>query len=116
MRSTQSVIDNHLTCFGEGNLDGILADYAPNAVLFTPQGLLKGTDEIRPLFAALLDEFGKPGSAFRLNHLSVDGEYGYILWSAETADNLYELVTDTFVMRGGRIAVQSFAAKITPRH
>lgn len=116
MRSTQSVIDNHLKCFGERDLDGILADYAPEAVLFTPQALLKGPEQIRPLFVALLAEFGKPGASFRLNHLSVDGEHGFIVWSAETADNVYELATDTFVVRDGRIATQSFAGKITPRH
>lgn len=116
MRSTRSVIGNPLKCFGEGDLDGILADYAPEAVLFTPQAPLKGADQIRPLLVALLAEFGKRGATFRLNHLSVDGEHGYILWSAETADNVYELATDTFVVRDGKIAAQSFAGKTVPRH
>jgi hypothetical protein len=34
--------------------------------------------------------------------------------SAETADNVYEMTTDTFVVRDGKIVAQSFAA-ITPR-
>ena len=116
MRSTRSVIDNHLKCFGEGDLEGILSDYAPQAVLFTPQAPLRGAAEIRPLFESLLAEFGRPGATFRLDHLSVDGEHGYILWSAETADNVYELATDTFVVRDGRITAQSFAGKIRPKH
>ena len=115
-RSTQDVIDSHLRCFGELNLDGILSDYAPDAILFTPQGPLRGVDAIKPLFQGMLAEFGKPGATFNLRHLSVDGDHGYILWAAETADNVYELVTDTFVVRNGRIAVQSFAASIKPRH
>ena len=116
MRSPRSVIDNPLKCFGEGDLEGILSDYAPQAVLFTPQAPLRGVAEIRPLFESLLAEFGRPGATFRLDHLSVDGEHGYILWSAETADNVYELATDTFVVRDGRITAQSFAGKITPEH
>jgi ketosteroid isomerase-like protein len=115
-RSTQDVIDSHLRCFGEGNLNGILADYAPDAVLFTPQGPLRGVNAIRPLFQALLAEFGKPGAMFSLNHLSVEGDHAYLLWAAETADNVYELGTDTFVVRDGRITVQSFAGSIKPRH
>jgi ketosteroid isomerase-like protein len=115
-RSTHEVIDSHLRCFGERNLEGILSDYAPDAVLFTPEGPLRGVDAIRPLFQAMLAEFGKPGAAFRLNHLCVDGDHAYILWAAETADNVYELGTDTFVVRDGRIAVQSFAGNIKPRH
>jgi len=45
----------------------------------------------------------------------IDGDYAYILWDAETADNSYELATDTFVVRNGKIVAQSFAAKITPK-
>lgn len=40
-RSTQEVIESHLRCFGERSLDSILSDYAPDAVLFTPQGPLR---------------------------------------------------------------------------
>lgn len=116
MRSTKSVIDNHLKCFHQGDLEGILSDYAHGAVLFTPQAPLKGVGEIRPLFESMLAEFGKPGATFSLEHLSVEGDSAYILWKAETADNVYELGTDTFVVRDGKIAVQSFAGKITPRH
>ena len=115
-RSTQEVIDSHLRCFGERNLDGILSDYAPDAVLFTPDGPLRGVGAIRPLFQAMLAEFGKPGATFGLKRLSVDGDHGYILWAAETADKVYELVTDTFIVRDGKIAVQSFAGSIKPRH
>jgi ketosteroid isomerase-like protein len=111
-RSTQDVIDSHLRSFGEGNLNGILSDYAPDAVLFTPRGPLRGVDAIRPLFQAMLEEFGKPGATFSLKHLCVEGDHAYILWTAETADNAYELGTDTFVVRDGRIAVQSFAGNI----
>lgn len=116
MTTTNDVIDNHLKCFGEGNLEGILADYAPDAVLFTPGGPLKGVREIRGLFIAMLAEFGKPGTEFRLRQRHVDGDHAYILWDAETPDHRYELGTDTFVVREGRIAVQSFAAKTTPMH
>jgi hypothetical protein len=45
----------------------------------------------------------------------VDGDYAYILWSAETADNVYELGTDTFVVRDGKIVAQSFVGKITSK-
>jgi hypothetical protein len=62
-----------------------------------------------------LAEFAKPGSSFTLKHQSVKGDYAYILWTAETADNSYELVTDTFVVKDGKIVTQSFAAKILPK-
>ena len=67
MASTKDVLDHHLKCFGEGDLKGILADYAPGAVLFTPDGPLRGADAIRPLFQAMFAEFGKPGAAFSMS-------------------------------------------------
>jgi ketosteroid isomerase-like protein len=115
MASTKDVLDHHLKCFGEGDLKGILSDYAPGAVLFTPDGLLRGADAIRPLFQAMFAEFGKPGATFSMKQQSVEGDYAYILWTAETADNVYEVGTDTFVVRDGKIVAQSFAGKITPK-
>src|SRR5262245_59118736 len=113
MASTKDVLDHHLKCFGGGDLEGILSDYAPGAVIFTPEGPLKGVDAIRPLFKALFSEFGKPGATFSMKQQAVEGDYAYILWTAETADNVYEVGTDTFVVRDGKIVAQSFAGKIT---
>ena len=115
MVSTNDVLDRHLKSFGRQDLDGIQSDYEASAVLFTPEGPIKGVAAIKVFFQALLAEFGKPGATFSLNHQSVEGDYGYIHWTAETADNRYELGTDTFVVRDGRIAVQSFAGKITAK-
>ena len=115
MASTKDVLDHHLKCFGEGDLEGILSDYAHNAVLFTEDGPRKGTDAIRPLFQAMVAEFRKPKAIFTMKQQFVEGDYAYILWSAETADNVYELGTDTFVVREGKIVVQSFAGRIVPK-
>ena len=115
MASTKDVVDRHLEFFGKGDLKGILSDYAPGAVLFTSDGPLRGAEAIRPLFQAMIAEFGKPGATFSMKQQSVEGEYAYILWTAETADNVYEMATDTFVVRDGKIVAQSFTAKITPK-
>jgi ketosteroid isomerase-like protein len=114
MSLTKDVVDHHLKSFGEGDLNGILSDYAPMAILFTPNGPLELVDAIRQLFKDFLAEFAKPGSSFKLKHLSIKGDYAYILWTAETADNSYDLATDTFVVQDGKIVAQSFAAKLLP--
>jgi ketosteroid isomerase-like protein len=115
MPTTSDVVDQHMKFFRERNLDGVLADYSSDAVLFIPGRPLKGLGEITPFFQAFLAEFTKPGASFSMRQQSVDGEYAYILWSAESADNSYEAATDTFVVRDGKIVAQSFAAKITPK-
>jgi hypothetical protein len=67
----------------------------------------EGKSERLPALAAEL--------AFKMKQQFVDGDYAYILWTAETADNVYEVGTDTFVVRNGKIVAQSFAGKITPK-
>jgi ketosteroid isomerase-like protein len=115
MSSTTDVVNRHLKYFGQADLKGTLSDYAPDAVMFTPNGTLRGPDAIRPLFQALIAEFGKPGASFNMKVQSVVGDYAYIVWSAETADNVYELATDTFVVRDGKIVAQSFTSKVAPK-
>jgi ketosteroid isomerase-like protein len=115
MPTTNDVLDQHLKCFGENDLDGVLADYSSDAVLFVPDRPLNGPCAIKPFFQAFFAEFAKPGASFSMRQRYVEGDYAYILWSAETADNSYEAATDTFVVRDGKIVAQSFAAKITPK-
>ena len=110
--STSDVVDRHLSSFAKYDVDGIVADYSSDAILFTPDGPLKGPAEIKPLIQTLVSEFAKPGSSFTIHHRSIEGDHGYILWTAETGDNSYEFATDTFVVRNGKIVAQSFAAKI----
>lgn len=114
MSSTQNVLDNHLDRFAAGDLDGLMADYTDESVLFTQEGPLKGPRAIRGMMTGLFSEFAKPGASFSLKTQSIAGEVGYIVWSAETADRKYELATDTFVVRDGKITHQSFAAKVVP--
>ena len=115
MVSTNDVIDRHLEFFGKGDLNGILSDYGAGAVLFTPDGPLRGADAIRPFFQAMIAEFAKPDSTFTMKQRFVEGDYAYILWTAETADNVYQLGTDTFVVQDGKIVTQSFAGEIRPK-
>src|SRR5258708_25349990 len=115
MNSTQRVVENHIQRFREGDLEGVLEDFSPKAVVFTPSGTLKGKTEIKTLFRNLLEEFGKPAASETVRTAIFEGDYAYLIWSGETVDNNYEFATDTFVVRNGKIVMQSFAAKVTPK-
>lgn len=112
---TEQVLDHHLKAFGDGDIEAILADYTDESVMLTPNGPLKGREEMRPAFEALFAEFGKPGANFEMQQRLIEGNVAYIVWTAETADNVYELATDTFVVKDGKIAVQSFTPKVKPK-
>jgi ketosteroid isomerase-like protein len=113
--TTKQVVDHHLGAFSKRDIDGILSDYAPDAVLVTANGPLRGVGQIRPLFESMVAEFEKPGATFQLATKFYDGEFAFIVWSAQTANSVYEIGTDTFFVRDGKIAFQSFAGKIVPR-
>ena len=110
--STSDVLDRHLKAFAEHDLDGVLADYSSDAVFFAPGGPFKGPAAIRPLFEGLISEFAKPASSFTMQQRCIEGDHGYIVWTAETPDNSYEFATDTFHVQNGKIVAQSFAAKV----
>jgi ketosteroid isomerase-like protein len=113
--STQAVVNHHLASFFARDLQGVVADYAPDAVLIVPTGVLRGAHEMTPLFQGLFAEFAKPGATFDLQQQVIEDDVAYIRWVAETPDNTYQLGTDTFFVRHGKIRVQTFAFKATPK-
>lgn len=115
MTSTKDILENHLGSFFKRDLQGVLSDYAPDAVMFTHNGTLKGVERIGPLFTALFAEFERGHSTFDMQRQTIEGDHGYIVWTAETVDNVYEMATDTFVVRQGKIVAQSFTAKVRPK-
>ncbi|SMX24062.1 nuclear transport factor 2 family protein [Boseongicola aestuarii] len=107
--STEEVLNKHLTSFGAGDVDAIMEDYTEDSVIILQSGVLAGPDAIRGLFDALVAEFSKPGMTFSLDATHINEDVAFIVWHAETADNVYEYATDTFVIKDGKIRTQTVA-------
>ncbi len=116
MRSTSEVLAHHLQCFGARDLDGTMADYSADALFFSADGALRGPDAIRAVLEKLFSEFAQPGASLASKVRLVEGDYVFLVWTAETPDNSYELASDTFVIRNGSIQMQALTAKIRPKH
>jgi ketosteroid isomerase-like protein len=114
--TTEAAVTEHLRCFGAADVDGIVAGYAEDAAMHTPAGTARGHAALRQVFVNMFSEFARPTTTFQMKQQIYDGEIGFIVWSAETDDNVYELGTDTFVVRDGKIVSQTFVAKMTPKH
>lgn len=91
----------------EGDLEAIMADYAPDVVHVTPSGRRVGTTVMRGNNARYLAEY----TDFRvtLTRLILDGDQGALEWTwSETrrVDGRRRSVDDAivFVLRGGKIA------------
>ena len=105
--STQDTLTRHLHAFTQG-VDAIMRDYTESSVVFTPQGPLTELGSIRAFFTGFLaDSPPELLAAMTLVRQDVVGEIAYILWKAEP---FIPLATDTFVIRDGKILVQTFAA------
>lgn len=114
--ATRDVLTHHLDSFGKGDLAGTMTDYTDESTFFTPDGILRGSEAIRLFFAGLFEEFAKPGMSFEMLRQEVCGDTAYIVWTAETVDNRFEVGTDTFIVQNGKILTQTFAGKISPKH
>jgi hypothetical protein len=97
MASTKDVLDHHLKSFSEGDLAGILSDYAPGAVLFTRDDR-SGAGAIRPLFQALI---AGSGNLAQVQPAAAVGQL-HTFCGPRTADNVYEVATDTSSCRTAR--------------
>lgn len=114
--ATKDVLDHHLAAFGAGDVDEILKDYTEDSLLITAGGPIRGLGPLREAFAGFFGGLFAPGTyEFTLDAEHVEGEIANIVWHARCAAADVPLGTDTFLVRDGKIAVQTFAAKIDPR-
>ncbi len=99
---TKAILDHHMEALDAGDLDGLLGDYTEESVFISNLGgVVKGLEGIRAVFAVAAG--ATPGFEQAVEH--VDGEVGYIVWKAENI----AFGTDTFVIRDGKILVQTVA-------
>lgn len=115
MSSTESVLDHHLEAFGNQDLEATMADYTDESTVVTNMGTFRGLDEIEELFTGLFEEFDDPDTSITMEETLVEDEFAYIIWHAETPENVYEFATDTFHIPDDVISFQTFAGKITAR-
>jgi hypothetical protein len=113
--STEATLGHHLQSLADGDLAAIMADYREHSVLITPDGPLRGLAEIRRLFSKIVDVMLPPGSEFELVRKEIEGEVAYTVWRGSSRNFNFLIGTDTFIIRDGVIACQTFAAQIQPK-
>jgi ketosteroid isomerase-like protein len=104
-RSPQEVFAHHAEALGAGDLDGIVADYADDAVFISPTGVLRGPDGIRAAFTQLLADL--PNASWDLKTQIYEGDVLFLEWTANAGSTRADDGIDTFVFRDGLIRVQT---------
>jgi ketosteroid isomerase-like protein len=111
------VFDHHIDALVKGDLDELVSDYTESSVVIAGEQVAKGPKAIREFFAGFLSGLMKPGTyKLELDVRHIEGDIVYVLWHAHCQPADVVFAGDTFVIRDGKIAVQTVAAKIEPHN
>jgi ketosteroid isomerase-like protein len=104
-RTPQEIFAHHAEALMAGDVDGIVADYADDAVFITPARVQRGKDGVRAAFTALLADL--PSAAWDVPTQVFEGNVLFIEWSAVSSATRAMDGIDTFVFEGDSIRVQT---------
>ncbi|MBL0742944.1 nuclear transport factor 2 family protein [Chryseolinea lacunae] len=107
--ATRSVLEHHWKSFQDRDIDGLMSDYTDESILITPDRTYKGLAEIRDNYIKAFAVFPKDSTTMKITKTIVQDDLGYILWEATVPKFKLPYATDTFIIRNGKIARQTFA-------
>ena len=111
-RTPQEVFQHHAEALGAEDLEGIVSDYADDAIFITPEGILRGTDGVRQAFTKLLADL--PGASWELPTQLYEDDVLLLEWKATSSVARVEDGIDTFVFGDGLIRVQTVRYTLIP--
>lgn len=124
VRLTNAIRCHFLQHFGHRDLDAIVADYAPDAILIqvvnggaartgggggaVERTKYHGHDEIRQYYADLFTTHPTGESSFTLEHVTVEQRHGVVVWSAKTPTTVITQGSDTLVFNAAGKIIKQF--------
>lgn len=111
-RGAEAVLRDHLRCWRTGTVEEDLErNYAGGVVLLTDRGRFCGRDGLRRLNEILLGEL--PSPRFEYRTLLTEGDVAFLEWSASSRDGGRAEGADTYLVRDGRIVLQTVHYTVT---
>jgi len=117
--SIQTVLDRHEKTIKAGDLNGVMADYADNAVLVAPAGIVKGEKDvvgtnvfdgkanIRKFFSVLTSKESNPAvKSMKVSYEFKGSDVVVMKWAQFPGTDKEVAGTDIWVIRGGKIISQ----------
>ena len=107
------VLDHHVTHMKTGNLAEVLSDYAPDAVIVTPAGMISPNGvfigkDARKLFSVLTSKESLPGNkTMQVTYESLAPDTTLMRWVQYKGTPKQVSGQDVFVIRGNKIVFQT---------
>ncbi len=102
MSDLKKFLEDHFAMLKSADIDGLVADYADDAVMITSLGTSVGKQAVRDSFAAIpADMFAD----FEVTAEVVEGDTAYITWKTPTIP----FGTDSFFFVDGKVKTQTVA-------
>ena len=107
------VLDHHVANMRAGNLEGVLSDYAPDAVVVVPPGLANASGvfvgaDTHKLFSVLTDKDNLPGiKTMQTRYENAGADTTVMHWVQFKGTPKQVTGHDVFVVRGGKVVFQS---------
>jgi len=105
-RTTQDVWNHHVQSFVARDVAMALEDFTDDSVVMANGEMFKGRKRIGQFFRSLFEELPE-GCAFDLTHCTVLEDNVFITWTAESDTVAYDYAADTFVIKDGKITLQT---------
>jgi len=102
-RTPEQVVTHHLAVFRAHDLEGVLSDYADDAIFIAPKSTVQGKTALRKMFASFFANADANAAPVFDATVTAEGDVGYEHWISNAGKPGSMAGTDAFVVRHGRI-------------
>lgn len=111
-RTVREVFEDHLSLRLEGKTnEDIEKNYSKDCVAIGPDYRFEGYDGLRESAKKLAEEVGDDAE-FEYVREEVEWEFAYLVWKSKAKGRKVEHGVDSFLIRDGKIVVQSIFYKV----
>ena len=114
-KTVEQIMLEHTEACLRGNIEEAVSHYCEDAFVVSQNGVFRGRDEIRKIMVNMAENVVTPGTKHEILHIYSEGNIGYGEWRAENDHIAVLYAVDTFVIRDGKIAVQTAGIVAKPK-
>lgn len=112
-RTPEQIFTHHAQALGAEDLDGTVLDYAEDACIITPDGVMRGKDAARNFFAGVFHAI--PKAQWTLKTTTYVENVLFLEWAADSTKASVSDGVDTFIFKDGLIHIQTVRCTIVPK-